>query len=59
MLLAYVGYQMNQPDLVRYGLDLAQARQPGDTLIPLLRGIWLDEGKEAPASAPAPENPEK
>ena len=55
LLLAYLGYQMYQPDLVRYGLDLAEARQVDDPLITLLRGIWLEEHN--PAKGQAGEQP--
>jgi hypothetical protein len=41
LMLAYVGYQFQSRDLIEYGLDLAQARQPDDPLISLLRRVWL------------------
>ena len=65
LLLAYLGYQADSPKLVRYGLDLAQSREPNDPLLPLLRRIWLVDSKnqaaiadfraqEPAAAAPAP-----
>lgn len=41
LLLAYLGYQFDVPELVQYGLDLAQARSPHDPLWPILRQLWL------------------
>lgn len=54
LLLAYLGYQLNTPTLVEYGLDLAQARDPRDPLIDLLRGLWIrPTGQAAPTTRPA------
>lgn len=52
VLLAYMGYQVNQPALVRLGLDQAQAVAPTDPLLVLLRRIWLTD---RPATQPAKE----
>jgi len=35
--------QTNNEKLVRYGLDLSQAQNPVDSLIPLLRQVWLEQ----------------
>ena len=43
ILLAYLGYQVRQPELIRNGLDLANARSPLDPLLVLLRRLWLNE----------------
>ena len=43
LLLAYIGFQTNNEKLVRYGLDLSQAQNPVDSLIPLLRQVWLEQ----------------
>jgi len=51
LMLAYLGYQTGADELTQYGLDYAQARQPNDTLLMLLRQIWL---KGAPTTQPAP-----
>jgi hypothetical protein len=55
LMLAYLGYQTGSEELMRYGLDLAQARQPRDPLVPLLRRIWLDrpaaDGDASPSDA--------
>lgn len=52
IVLAYLGYQTGTPKVIRYGLDVAQARDPEDPLIPLLRRIWIDPSvvEEAPAA---------
>ncbi len=41
LLLAYLGYQFDLPQVTRYALDVAQARAPLDPLLPLLRQVWL------------------
>jgi hypothetical protein len=43
LLLAYMGYQANSRQVIRYGLALAQAKSPRDPLLSVLREIWLDE----------------
>lgn len=55
IVLAYLGYQTGTPKVIRYGLDVAQARDPEDPLIPLLRRIWIDPSgvAETPAVTPA------
>jgi hypothetical protein len=45
LVIAYLGYQTSNQLLVKYGLDLAQARQPRDLLLPVLRRIWLTPEK--------------
>jgi len=49
LLMAYIGYQTDSAKLMRYGLDLAQARAPRDPLVTVLRRIWL-KPKRAPSS---------
>ena len=41
VLLAYLGYQIDDSDLVHHGLDLASQQNPDDGLIRLLQRIWL------------------
>ncbi|MBX3410228.1 MAG: hypothetical protein KF859_10125 [Phycisphaeraceae bacterium] len=45
LLLAYVGFQTDDPAVVREGLDLLAASQGAapDPLVPLLRGVWLED----------------
>ncbi|MEO0966338.1 MAG: hypothetical protein AAFY08_14610, partial [Planctomycetota bacterium] len=43
VLLAYLGYQSDSPALVRFGLATAEANDPRQDLIPLLREVWLDQ----------------
>ncbi len=45
LMLAYLGYQTENPRLTEYGLNLAQVRAPKDPLVVVLRRIWL-EGKK-------------
>ncbi len=49
LLMAYLGYQFRQPQLVEYGLDLAEARAPLDPLWPVLRQLWQHPGPSAAA----------
>ncbi|MEZ6192000.1 MAG: hypothetical protein R3C45_12040 [Phycisphaerales bacterium] len=42
LLMAYLGYQANSRQLVRYGLALAQSESPRDPLLAVIREIWLD-----------------
>ncbi len=41
IMLAYLGYQTEDPAMTRRGLDLAAQQNPADELLPLLRRIWL------------------
>ena len=43
LMMAYLGYQVDSRQLIRYGLAVAEGRSPKDPLLPLLRRIWLDE----------------
>ncbi|WP_428387919.1 hypothetical protein [Mucisphaera sp.] len=43
LLLAYLGYQLESRQLVRYGLAVAGAASGTDPLIPLLERLWLPE----------------
>lgn len=58
IMLAYLGYQVESRQLVRYGLAVAEQAAPLDPLLPVLRGIWMDkpQSKNAPAPAPAPDS---
>src|SRR6185295_13841887 len=47
MVLAYLGYQYDNPLLIVYGLDQAQAVAPDEPLMPVLRKLWLNA--DAPA----------
>jgi len=55
LLLAYLGYQTANKELVRYGLARAEARQPGDSLIGLLRRIWLSDHAAPRDAEPSPQ----
>lgn len=61
LMMAYLGYQVNSPQLVRYGLATAESRNPRDPLVPVLRAIWLDPSRGASGAAnpsAAPGGPE-
>lgn len=47
LLMAYLGYQADSRQLVRYGLALAQAESPRDPLLAVIREIWLDGDDES------------
>ncbi len=46
LILAYLGYQLEAPPLIEFGLTVAEAEAPRDPLMPVLRSIWL-EGEDA------------
>ena len=46
LMLAYMGYQVDSRQLVRYGLARAEAIDPEDGLYALLRRIWVDDEAE-------------
>ena len=47
LLIGYIGYQTDRPDVVREGLDAMRAVRPDDVMLDLLQRIWL-----APAADP-------
>lgn len=49
LLMAYLGYQADSQQVVRYGLALAQKDAPRDPLLVVVREIWLD-GSDTSAS---------
>ncbi|MEM6394168.1 MAG: hypothetical protein AAF797_15490 [Planctomycetota bacterium] len=49
LMMAYLGYQTEAPNLVKFGLGLATSTLPNDPLLPLLKRIWL-EGEAAPGA---------
>jgi hypothetical protein len=49
LLMAYLGYQADSRQIVRYGLALAQSKSPRDPLLAVLREIWLD-GSDTPSA---------
>ncbi len=62
IMMAYLGYQVRSRQLVRYGLAMAQSRDPRDPLLPVLRSIWLDTatqdaGDAKPAAQPETQQP--
>jgi len=40
IMIAYLGYQTQQPKLVEYGLGLAREAKPGDPLVQTLNASW-------------------
>lgn len=51
LMMAYLGYQVESRQLIRYGLAIAEEAAPLDPLIPVLRRIWLDQkSDETPAA---------
>lgn len=51
LMLAYLGYQIGQRDLIEYGLDIAQADARYDPMVNLLRYIWLEDAESADPQA--------
>ncbi|MBU3683023.1 MAG: hypothetical protein FGM39_03230 [Phycisphaerales bacterium] len=52
LVIAYIGFQSNRPDVIKEGLDSMGAARPGDALHELLSRVWLP-ADTAPAQ-PAP-----
>ena len=50
LMLAYLGYQVESRQLVRYGLAIAEEAAVQDRLTPILRRIWLEGGSNEPAA---------
>lgn len=48
LVLAYLGYQLEAPPLIEYGLAVAETAAPRDPLMPVLKKIWID-GEDAEA----------
>ncbi len=53
LVMAYLGHQAGEQQVVSYGLDRAGEFKPEDGLLPLLRRIWI--GDEDAEGEPAPE----
>ena len=45
IVMAYLGYQFRNPNMMEYGLLIGQTRQPKDPLWEVLRKVWLDNGQ--------------
>ena len=55
LMLAYLGYQVESRQLVRYGLAIAEEAAVQDRLTPILRRIWLEGGSAEPTeTTPTP-----
>ena len=52
LMLAYLGHQIGSRQLVKYGLLIAESREPMNPLLPVLQHIWLDSKQHA-ASKPS------
>lgn len=48
VMLAYIGYQKDSKTLMRYGLAVAETASPNDSLVPVLRQIWLEDASPKP-----------
>ena len=53
LVIAYIGFQTNRPEVTKEGLDSMGAARPGDALHELLSRVWLPAPDAAPAQ-PAP-----
>jgi len=41
LLIGYIGYQTDRPEVIREGLDAMRAVRPDDVMLDLLQRIWL------------------
>jgi len=46
LILAYVGYQLETPSVIQYGLGVSTRRTPRDPLMPILDRIWMEREEE-------------
>ena len=46
LVVGYVGFQTNRPDVVREGLEAMRAVRPDDTLLQLLQRVWLPDAAD-------------
>ena len=46
LVVAYIGYQTDRPDVIREGLAAMSAVRPDDALVKLLQRVWLPEAAE-------------
>ncbi|NBB81810.1 MAG: hypothetical protein GVY28_00220 [Alphaproteobacteria bacterium] len=49
LLLAYLAYQQKRPEDVAAHLDTLARREPTDSLVRLLRRLWMDEASDSPS----------
>jgi hypothetical protein len=42
-LLAYIGHQRSDKELVKFGLEAMEKTAPDDPLLPALRAVWLED----------------
>ncbi len=46
LVVGYVGFQSNRPEVIREGLGAMRAVRPDDTLVQLLQRVWLPDAAE-------------
>lgn len=46
LVVGYIGYQTDRPDVIREGLAAMRAVRPDDALVQLLQRVWLPEATE-------------
>jgi hypothetical protein len=46
LVVGYVGFQTNRPEVIREGLGAMRAVRPDDALVQLLQRVWLPEAAE-------------
>jgi hypothetical protein len=57
LVIAYIGFQTNRPEVIKEGLDSMGAARPGDALHELLSRVWLPADAKAGAAMPEPAAP--
>ena len=46
LVVGYVGFQTNRPEVIREGLGAMRAVRPDDALVQLLQRVWLPDAAE-------------
>jgi hypothetical protein len=46
LVVGYIGYQTDRPDVIREGLAAMRAVRPDDALVQLLQRVWLPEATD-------------
>ena len=53
LVISYLGYQTDQPSVVREGLDAMRAARPDDTMVDLLQRVWLPAAEPTRPASPS------
>jgi hypothetical protein len=54
LVIAYLGFQTDRPDMIREGLDAMRTTRPDDSMITLLQRVWLPDAAAEPTRPASP-----